>query len=591
MGLRLAPFREKSEAPPLMTGSMRHPPTAFVPGRRQAPSVWRAASVTLTLAAVVVSSLLSAGWVPDSGGPVRASSSGLAPSTVTGSAGSGLTVSPPSARWGAQMVEDPAEGYTFFFSGSSGHSTQNGVPYGDSWTYESGIWTDITPATCTSATCPVARTYAGMSYYAHSGQKYVVMFGGRYSGVSVGDTWVFNGTWNNVTPDPLTPFVNSPPPLTYAAMVWDPVDGYDVLYGGCTGGGCDNSTISDQTWAFEGLNSAGLALWVNLTNADHPPSLYSSGFAFDSADGYLVLFGGGSTGVSHPTYENQTWSYTALSGWVNQTDAVVTAANTPPYRALIGGQMAYDPTIRSVVLFGGQHFWASPTAGDKSPNATINDTWTYSKGVWTNITGSLPGAPSPRFGGVMAFDASDNALLLFGGLSGTEVNAPSLSDTWWLTNKTLSWWQQSGVPAFPVKFTETGLSSGTEWWVNLSNSQSFKSTTTTLAFIEPVAIYHYSASAQGYKVISGSVNVSGRGGVSATVSFPPKSSPSGGLTRLDYLLIGGGVLVVAIGLTVLIIHRRRKARRSAAGSPPKPWEEAPAPEATPPPASPPPSAP
>ncbi|MFP3257212.1 MAG: hypothetical protein RXO36_05390, partial [Candidatus Nanopusillus acidilobi] len=44
---------------------------------------------------------------------------------------------------------------------------------------------------------------------------------------------------------------------------------------------------------------------------------------------------------------------------------------------------------------------------------------------------------------------------------------------------------------YPVAFTETGLPTGTLWYVNLSNGQSFSSTTNTITFPEPNGTYSY----------------------------------------------------------------------------------------------------
>ena len=380
-----------------------------------------------------------------------------------------MNLNAPSKRWGAQIADDPLEGYTLLFSGSSGAIRHNGVSYGDTWTYRSGEWQEISPTSCTNATCPRAEAYGGLTLYNHSGQAYLVLFGGRAGGVLADDTWIFNGSWHNVTPAPLEPYRNSPAALNYVSMAWDAKDGYDVLYGGCSST-CNSQTASAfETWAFEGLNATGAARWGNLTTAVHPPSLYSEGLTYDAEDGYVLLFGGGLPGSK--TYLNQTWSYTATTGWVDRSATTPTVANTPPYVGLITGQMGYDPAAKAVVLFGGQHFWANPTSGDKTPNATLNVTWSYTAGVWTNITAAH--SPHPRFGAAMAFDPSDNALVLFGGLSGTMVNAPLLDDTWWFTGTPGNWTNRTA--GYSVAFTESGLPHGTGWSVTIANQT--KSTT------------------------------------------------------------------------------------------------------------------
>ncbi|MGC8620306.1 MAG: DUF7619 domain-containing protein, partial [Thermoplasmata archaeon] len=44
---------------------------------------------------------------------------------------------------------------------------------------------------------------------------------------------------------------------------------------------------------------------------------------------------------------------------------------------------------------------------------------------------------------------------------------------------------------YTVTFTESGLPAGTKWYVNLSNGQSFPSTTNTITFSEPNGTYSY----------------------------------------------------------------------------------------------------
>ncbi len=48
--------------------------------------------------------------------------------------------------------------------------------------------------------------------------------------------------------------------------------------------------------------------------------------------------------------------------------------------------------------------------------------------------------------------------------------------------------------SYNVSFIETGLPAGTEWFVNLTNGQSFPSTSSSLSFAEPNGTYYYSIS-------------------------------------------------------------------------------------------------
>jgi hypothetical protein len=71
-----------------------------------------------------------------------------------------------------------------------------------------------------------------------------------------------------------------------------------------------------------------------------------------------------------------------------------------------------------------------------------------------------------------------------------------------------------------VTFTETGLPSGTEWFVNVTGGSSYSSITTTLSFQEPVGTYHYTlgAASPKYSGSAGSFGVNA-GPVSCPVTF------------------------------------------------------------------------
>ncbi|MEM0140142.1 MAG: hypothetical protein QXZ44_05985, partial [Ferroplasma sp.] len=121
----------------------------------------------------------------------------------------------------------------------------------------------------------------------------------------------------------------------------------------------------------------------------------------------------------------------------------------------------------------------------------------------------------------------------------------------------------------PVKYsitiTETGIPSGTTWYLNLSNGESFKSTTSKLTVSITNGTYTYTvAGTSGYKpsTPSGSLSVTGSN-TSKTVKFtaPPPSKTSTsyfGLSPLElYAIIGAVIAAIAIGLAAIVIKRRR----------------------------------
>jgi len=497
-------------------------------------------------AVVIAFVLLASSGLALGVGALSSSVPSAAPSTHASSPSAALpTLNAPAKGYQSAMVDDSAGGYVLLFGGSIGSVVRNGVKYGETWIYESGTWRDITPSQCTYATCPRVQSFPEMAYFNRSGQQYVVMVEeapGPASHWYFGNTWIFNGTWHNVTPTPLVPFVNSPPFYRTGSMTWDPTDGYSLLFGGCATPNCCvancTSPLSYQTWAFTGI-SEGVAQWKNLTTSIHPPGMRNFGLTYDGADGYVLLFGGAVQGP--PPYgliiENLTWTYTGASGWVNRSATNFTATNTPPALTEIDGQLAYDPAVGSVVLFGGMHFWGTPTAGDKTANATLNVTWTYRAGEWTNVTGSPSRSPRPRFAAVMAFNPSDDSLLLFGGIAGTQVNIGFLGDTWWLGGEPLEWTNHTA--GYSLKFTESGLPRGTTWSASVNGR--LLSSPGTIEFVEPNGSYTYSISPiSGYRLppggYVGQVTVNGADPstitvhwttVTYTVKFTEMGLPSG----------------------------------------------------------------
>ncbi len=95
----------------------------------------------------------------------------------------------------------------------------------------------------------------------------------------------------------------------------------------------------------------------------------------------------------------------------------VTGSSGPSSR--IGAMMAYDATDGYVLLFGGEN---------TTSHVFLDDTWTYHAGVWTNITSTAGTPPPARDNGAMTWDAYDGYVLLYGGYSSSSDTW--LSDTW-----------------------------------------------------------------------------------------------------------------------------------------------------------------
>lgn len=79
--------------------------------------------------------------------------------------------------------------------------------------------------------------------------------------------------------------------------------------------------------------------------------------------------------------------------------------------------MAYDAADAELVVFGGVGPSGYP----------LGDTWTYSRGAWTNVTSFSPSHPPARSGAALAWDPSGQLLVLFGGVGFT---GSLYNDTW-----------------------------------------------------------------------------------------------------------------------------------------------------------------
>ena len=300
--------------------------------------------------------------------------------------------STPSARMGAAMTYDAADGYVVLFGG-----------YGlnDTWTYRGGVWTNVT-----KATAPSARYYPSMTY--DPATRSVILFGGESWAASptgcsgsasrwtlCHDTWSFShGKWRILLTS------RSPPAREGAAMAYLFGNGVVAMGGGFT---LKGNILSDM-WGF------GKGSWKPIsTSGPGAPfggptsSAYPFPMAFDGRAGAVIFYTiNSSTGA-------ETWDYNS-TGW----HLIPQPWHSSP---LTDGGLGfdYDPSLRMVVLFGG--------AGNVG-------TWGYSGGHWANLSsGTSP--PQGWYLPSMTYDAADSYTLVFGG--GSPGNAGLFNQTWKLT--------------------------------------------------------------------------------------------------------------------------------------------------------------
>ncbi len=268
--------------------------------------------------------------------------------------------------------------------------TLPGFAGGYTWTFSNGTWTNLSASL---PTAPSPRYGMAMTYDAADG--YIVGFGGATSaGVPFNDTWIFNGTWVNVTNRQTT----SPTGVFNAGVAYDASTSSVVLVDGFGLGGNVNAT-----WSFSG------GQWSQLHPTSLPPAIHSPGMLYDASTSSILLFGGVSIGGQ---IQSETWSF-AGGNWTQLFPTI-----SPP--AVFDPTAFYDGVGQRPIVFGGY----TQLPGSYAP---VAGTWTFSNGNWSNISSSVTGSPSPRGSARAAWDPDQNWTLVFGGRASS---VSLLDDTW-----------------------------------------------------------------------------------------------------------------------------------------------------------------
>ena len=275
----------------------------------------------------------------------------------------------PSARYGS-MTYDAARGQVVLFGGGTYRDGWKGL--GTTWTWDGATWTKQHPVTS-----PSGRHSMGLTYDAARGE--VLLFGGcrEQKGLSLGDTWTWDGTtWTQHHP------ATSPSARVRTVMAYDANRGEVVLFGGATG--LFGSNLGD-TWTWDGLT------WTRHHPAASPSPRIGMGFAYDAALGKVVLFGG----QDEAGFLNDTWTWDGKT-WTQQHPVT-----SPSPRFMPG--MTYDATRGQVVLFG----------GERSGRHDSHDTWTWDGSAWTRDSSVT--LPTGRAYVPMTYDSARGQVVLFGG--------------------------------------------------------------------------------------------------------------------------------------------------------------------------------
>ena len=303
----------------------------------------------------------------------------------------GHTVGSPSCRDSAGLAYDAALEKVVMFGGVSECGQASAFTLGDTWEFANGTWTNISA----SLSLVPSPRWGMVMVYDPSDQE-IVLFGGTTAlGYVNNQTWIFNGTWSNIT----SQLSAAPPALYGAGATYDESLGGVLVYGGQNGFAGGPETIYNQTWEFAG------GAWSELS-VQGPPPLRSPSLTYDAAASESLLFGG--YNGSNDSVSNATWAFAAGS-WSR-----LAPADWPAARYAMAS--VYDPSSETVDVFGG-----FDTLG-----AALDDTWSFSGATWREIVPTSPAAPSARGAARLAWDDAGSFGILFGGQS----NGYRYNDTW-----------------------------------------------------------------------------------------------------------------------------------------------------------------
>jgi probable HAF family extracellular repeat protein len=151
--------------------------------------------------------------------------------------------------------------------------------------------------------------------------------------------------------------------------------------------------------------------------------------AVDSNRNVAVVYGGfvgGSPGTNDETWE---WDF-ATRSWSLRGYGIF------DYAGRIGSEMAYDPNLRQVILFGGVPYWTCPTSGG---------TYAWDGSSWRPVSTAGPGG---RVAHAMVTDPIRSRVVMYGGAANYDCNSNTeLFDTWEWNGA--SWTKLADAPNSP----------------------------------------------------------------------------------------------------------------------------------------------
>jgi N-acetylneuraminic acid mutarotase len=223
---------------------------------------------------------------------------------------------------------------------------------GETWTYyvPLQVWTKRIPV---NNVAPPINLKQGTLVYNSLNDEYILCCGAflDYSTQETNtQTWIYenaNNRWISLLSGPR-------PTRVFASAAFDPINAQVVLFGGNSA--IDTNfqlfVAQNDTWTFD--VQARLWLQVVITSPTPPSPRQSSAMVYDPISGNVILFGG--IGSTNNIYANNTyddlWVFNGnTNAWSLQEVSLQEVTLKPLSRE--GSNLVYDPTLQGFILYGG----------------------------------------------------------------------------------------------------------------------------------------------------------------------------------------------------------------------------------------------
>lgn len=249
--------------------------------------------------------------------PATSAPPATATSTPSPTSAGPCDAGPPSPRQDYAAGWDNADHRLYIFGGTD---SKTAASFNDLSSYSTitNAWTAITPA----GPPPSPRYGAGAVW--DPALSVLLVFGGVFGAGSSArfsnDLWEYapsTNSWVNLSPN--NPAALAPSPRAHAAVAWDPANNRLLVFGGQTNDNA-SSALTNDLWAYTFAGSTGSWSQLSRISGDQglPPPRQAASIAWDEPAGVLRLFGGKNSGSGSLS---DTWTWSPLSGWVYENVA------------------------------------------------------------------------------------------------------------------------------------------------------------------------------------------------------------------------------------------------------------------------------